>query len=435
MARVAVIGAGAMGLAAAYHAAKAAHRVTVFETDRVPGGMGAHFDFGGLSIERYYHFVCRADQATFELMGELGIGDRMRWVDTSMGYFKDGTLYEWGNPLALLRFPGLSPLEKLRYGLMMYCAVRRSAAGRLEQLSSRRWIEAWCGRELYTKLWKPLFDLKFHEFADNVSAAWIWTRIKRLGLSRRSLMQEELGYIEGGTQTLIDALSSAIRFLGGDIRLSARVEEVTIDQGRVRKVRANGEASEFDFVISTIPTPLVTRVIPGLPQTLKSAYESIQNIGVACLVFKLRKSVTSHFWVNVVDPRIPIPGFVEFSNLRPLPQTIVFVPCYMPVTHPRWAEPDARLLEEAFGFLKQVNPKLTDADLIDARVGRLRFAQPVCPPGFAARLPSVQTPVAGLQIADTCFYYPEDRGISESVRYGRLMARAIDDANVWNSRP
>ena len=42
----------------------------------------------------------------------------------------------------------------------------------------------------------------------------------------------------------------------------------------------------------------------------------------------------------------------------------------------------------------------------------------------------MQTPIVGLQIADTCFYYPEDRGIAESVRYGCLMARAIDDTGA-----
>jgi protoporphyrinogen oxidase len=57
-------------------------------------------------------------------------------------------------------------------------------------------------------------------------------------------------------------------------------------------------------------------------------------------------------------------------------------------------------------------------------VGRLRHAQPVCGPEFLATLPPVQTPIAGLQIADTCFYYPEDRGIAESVRLGRAMAEA-----------
>ena len=36
-----------------------------------------------------------------------------------------------------------------------------------------------------------------------------------------------------------------------------------------------------------------------------------------------------------------------------------------------------------------------------------------------------ETSIAGLQIADTCFYYPEDRGISESVRFGKLMAERV----------
>ena len=64
-------------------------------------------------------------------------------------------------------------------------------------------------------------------------------------------------------------------------------------------------------------------------------------------------------------------------------------------------------------------------DRIDHYVGRLRHAQPVCPPGFAAMIPPVQTPIRGLQIADTCFYYPEDRSITESVRLGKGMAAAL----------
>ncbi len=434
MARVAIIGAGAMGLAVAYHALKAGHRVTVLEADKVPGGMAAHFDFGGLSIERFYHFVCKADQPTFDLMDELGIGDKMRWVGTSMGYYVDGCLHEWGNPVALMRFPKLSAVEKLRYGLMMFLAVRRRAPGSLEFLSAKRWIEAWCGERVYARLWEPLFRLKFYELANDISAAWIWTRIKRVGSSRRSLMQEELGYIEGGTKTLVDALVATIEASGGDIRLGAKVEQVAIASGRATGVFVNGKFEPYDAVVSTIPMPLVSRMIPDLPERSKVLYDRIKNIGVACVIFKLRSSVSPHFWVNITDNRITIPGIVEFSNLRPLKNTIVFVPYYMPVTNPKWAYNDDRLLAEAFGCLKLINPRLTDAELIDSRVGRLRYAQPVCPPGFRTAIPPVQTPVAGLQIADTCSYYPEDRGISESVRYGRLMARAIDDPQLWGAQ-
>jgi protoporphyrinogen oxidase len=152
--------------------------------------------------------------------------------------------------------------------------------------------------------------------------------------------------------------------------------------------------------------PLVSRIVPDLPERSKAPYDGIKNIGVACLIFKLKSSVTPHFWTNITDDRIAIPGIVEFSNLRPTKETIVFVP--YPASNPKWAYSDERLLAEAFGYLKLINPRLTDADLIDMRVGRLRYAQPVCPPGFGAAIPPVRTPIAGLNIADTCSYYPED---------------------------
>jgi phytoene dehydrogenase-like protein len=50
MSRVVVIGAGAMGLAAGYHAVKRGHAVAVLEAAPEPGGMAAHFDLGGVAF-------------------------------------------------------------------------------------------------------------------------------------------------------------------------------------------------------------------------------------------------------------------------------------------------------------------------------------------------------------------------------------------------
>ena len=427
MAHVVVLGAGAMGLAAAHRALTLGHHATLLEAAAEPGGMAAHFDFAGLSLERYYHFVCKSDAPTFALMEELGIGDRMRWRATSMGYFIGDRLHPWGDPISLLRFPHLGPIEKFRYGLLMFLSTRRRNWAALERLSAKDWIERWCGVGVYRKLWKPLFDLKFYRHADNISAQWIWTRIRRVGRSRRSLMQEELGFIDGGSQTLVDALMQAIAAGGGTIRLACPATRVAVAAGRVIGVETAGGMIACDAVISTVPTPLIGRLVPDLPAASLAAYAAIENIGVACVVLKLRRSVTPHFWVNVVSPDMPIPGIIEFSNLRPAEphEAVVFVPFYMPVDNPLWPRPDAVFIAECMACLKRINPAIADADLIAAHVSRLAHAQPVCPPGFQARLPPVQTPIAGLQIADTCFYYPEDRGIAESIRLGRAMAEAI----------
>lgn len=429
MARVVVIGAGAMGLAAAYRAAKDGHEVDVIEASPEPGGMAGHFDFDGVSLERFYHFVCLSDLPTFALLEELGIGKKMQWRKTTMGYF-DGALHAWGDPLSLLRYPSLTLLEKMRYGLFALVCVRRNSWPAIEHESAKEWILRWCGRSIYDRFWKPLFDYKFYEYADNVSASWIWTRIRRIGRSRKSMMEEQLGFIEGGSITLVHALIEGIKAHGGRVHLGTPAQQVLTANGRVTGVQTTGQTFAADAVICTTPTPLVSGLVPDLPEDWKRRYEAIHNIGVICVIFKLARAVTPHFWVNISAPGIEIPGIIEFSNLRDVGgDAIVYVPYYMPVTHMKFSWPDERLLAEAFACLRQINPLLEESDVRATKVARLRYGQPVCEPDFAAKIPPVQTPIGGLQIADTCFYYPEDRGIAESVRLGAAMAQAVGTAH------
>jgi protoporphyrinogen oxidase len=401
MTRTVIIGAGAMGLAA------------------------AHFDFDGLSIERFYHFVCKPDAPTFALMKDLGIADKMRWRETSMAYFKAGRLHKWGDPVSLLFTRLLGPIEKLRYGLQMFLTSKRKSFDDLENVTAKAWIERGAGESVYRKLWKPLMDLKFYQYADDVSAAWIATRVRRVGNSRKSLFQEELGYIEGGSETLVKALTDSIERQGGRIHLKTPAERIETKDGRVTGVRAGGQLFPAEAVVCTVPTPFVAGLAPDLPEASKAAYQAIRNIGVICVVHKLKRRVTPHFWVNIVEPGIEIPGIIEFSNLRPMADTVVYVPYYMPTDHPKWRWSDQQLADESFGYIRRINPELTEADRLASKVGRLRYAQPLCEPGFAAKIPPIRTPIAGLQVADTCFYYPEDRGVSEGARLASEMAKAI----------
>ncbi len=423
-----VIGAGPMGLAAAYYAAKAGRRVTVLEAGDRVGGMAAHFDFDGLSIERFYHFCCLSDLDTLSLLDELGMGDAMNWRRTTMGYFADGGLHDWGDPVSLLKFPGMNLFEKIRYGVQAFYSTKRNDWARLDQISARDWFIGWCGRSVYDRMWRPLMELKFYELADEISAAWMWQRIKRLGNSRKSLFEERLGYIEGGSEALMKAIAAAIRSMGGDIRLNAPVKRILIEEDVLQGVAlADGETIVAQDVISTAPTPVVVEMLADAPESLSAPYRAIRNIGVVCVMLKLKRQVSPHFWVNIADPSVEIPGIVEFSNLRPVGKTVVYVPFYMPQTNPKFGRDDEAFLDEAMRAVQLVNPSISDDDILATHVGRLRHAQPICEVGFADMIPPAQTPVRGLQIADTCFYYPEDRGVSESIKFARGMAEAAAD--------
>jgi protoporphyrinogen oxidase len=425
--RIAVLGAGPMGLAVAYQLALDGHIPIIFEADDRVGGMTAAFDFSGLNIERYYHFHCISDHAFLQILDELGLSHKMHWVETKMGYWYQNKLQAWGNPVALLKFRGLSLVAKFRYGLHAFLCTKRNNWQPLDSVEATGWIRRWVGAEAYEVLWRRLFDYKFINYSDNLSAAWIWSRIRRIGRSRYSLFREKLGYLDGGSDTLLQGMRSAIEAHGGEFRFKEPVKRVDIASGVVQGIQTDAGFESFTKVVSTIPLPYVPQVMPDLPADILSIYQSIKNIAVVCVIVKLRHAVTENFWLNTNDPDMDIPGLVEYTNLRPLDQHIVYVPFYMPGEHPKFAESNEIFLSKVRAYLKKINPMLVDDDFLDMKASRYRFAQPICEPEYLKKMPSVSLPIKGLWVADTSYYYPEDRGISESIDFGRKMARMATD--------
>ncbi|ALG68826.1 NAD(P)/FAD-dependent oxidoreductase [Beggiatoa leptomitoformis] len=421
--KIAVIGAGPMGLMCAYELLKAGHQVDLYERDKQIGGMTASFNFDGLKIERYYHFICATDAPLFALLDELGLSDKCLWKNTKMGFFYNGKLYPWGNPLALLRFPHLSWLSKFRYALHVMYTKNIRDWGKYDKLYSTPWLKSWIGEKAYQVLWHSLFELKFFEYKDALSAAWIGTRIKRIALSRESLRKERLGYLTGGSDTLLDALENQINVLKGNILLNTQIEKVIISAGKVRGLLVAGEERSYDKVISTIPLPYVSRLAPDLPSDTREKIDAIKNIGVACAIFKLKQPLSENFWMNINDASMKIPGAIEYSNLNPeLATHIVYVPFYMPQTHPKYHQDSQLFIDEVLGYFKQINPAFQTDWVLANHVSRYEFAQVVCPPNFYEQLPAMKSDVAGFFMADTSYYYPEDRSISESVKIGKKLA-------------
>lgn len=426
--KIAVLGAGPMGLAVAYQLAKDGYHPVVFEADDRIGGMAASFDFDGLWIERYYHFHCTTDAAFLEVLSELGIESKMHWVETKMSYYYQNKAHDWGNPIALLKFPGLSLLAKLRYGLHVFLSTHRREWRSLDKLESTAWLKSWIGEEAYEALWRKLLDLKFYSHSQNISAAWTWSRLRRVGRSRYNIFREKLGYLEGGSDTLLNALKADIEKNGGEFRLACPVKKVVIRNEMVAGIETPNGFEDFKKVICTVPVPYLPGILSDLPDSILDLYRGVENIPIVCVIAKLRKPVSSYFWLNINDPEMDLPGIIEYTNLSPLDAHIVYAPYYMPADQPKFSQPDQVFLDDTKKYLQRLNPDLTQEDFIAMRVSRYRYAQPVYKPGFLESIPSAKLPVRGLWAADTCYYYPEDRGISESIGFGRQMARdAIRD--------
>jgi len=289
------------------------------------------------------------------------------------------------------------------------------------------WLRRWLGPHAFDVLWRSLFHYKFYELEDSLSAAWLGTRIKRVALSRRNLLQERLGYIEGGSELLLGQVAERLKTLGGTIELKTGVEAILSvpvgDQRRIVGVRVGGAERRFDAVVSTIPLPYLVPLIPDLPADEKARIAAIRNVGVVCVLLKLKRPFSRNFWMNINDRRIEIPGLIEYTNLNPLDgSTILYAPFYMPQTHPKYRRDAQAFIDETIAALKTIRPDFSADDVIASTASRYDYAQTVCTPGFFERLPPMQSAIRGLFLADTSHYYPEDRSISESLRLGTRLA-------------
>jgi protoporphyrinogen oxidase len=160
-----------MGLVVAYPLARDGHYPIVYEADDRVGGMTAAFDFSGLSIERYYHFHCISDHAFLKVLDELRLANKIHWSQTKMGYWYQNQFQPWGNPIALLRFKGLSFIAKFRYGLHAFLCTKRQDWRLLDKKDAVTWIKRWVGTEAYEVLWRRLFEYKFYDYTSNLSVA------------------------------------------------------------------------------------------------------------------------------------------------------------------------------------------------------------------------------------------------------------------------
>jgi protoporphyrinogen oxidase len=272
----------------------------------------------------------------------------LHWQQTRTSFFYNGRLYRFGSPFDLLRFTPVPVVQRITWAERDRQPLAKNGAS--WTVSLQRLIQQ-VGEQAYTVIWDPLLRVKFGDHHDQVSAAWIWHRIHRVANSRRRLWErEQFGYLELGSETVIDALAQRLRRMPNvDLRTRVRVEHVQTENGQVTGLRlADGAVIACDSVISTVALPVLLKIAPDLPDDYRRRLGEIEYLGVVCGLLRLRRPITDSFWVNVNDPHIPFNGFIEYSNLnRHLhlgSSAITYVPYYLRTSR-RATFSDERLLD------------------------------------------------------------------------------------------
>lgn len=271
MKKIAIIGSGFGGLMAGNLLAKKGHRVTIFESHSAPGGYiagfrrkGYYFESGTLSFEN--------SASIFKAMKDLGIYDKIEFVRNnfrllspdfdeivkSYADFKKMLYSAFGSEKKKLDeyFPEVDrmyeafndydhPMPFLYDGVRM---VLSSVLFMFRGMNALNIIKKY-GNTTVSEFTDRFFDKSsgiyqvLKSFAYPDMSAWM------IGASIGFFL-EDYWTVRGGMQSWSDLLAENFRSLGGELKLSSRVDRINTSHGKAVGVSCNGTNFEADYVIS-----------------------------------------------------------------------------------------------------------------------------------------------------------------------------------------
>ena len=415
---IGIVGAGATGLTAAHDLVRAGHDVTVLEGSDEIGGLAASLSVQGTPLERFYHHLFGTDRAMIELISELGLGQKLRFHDTTTGIYYGGQLYDFSSPADMVRFAPLGLLDRLRFGASSAVLKLVHDGARWEDRRALDWTRRWAGRRATEVIWSPLLTGKFAERAPEISMAWLWARVH--------FRTFQLGYLDGGFDQVYAKLVESVQLHGGKIETGKQLESIAQPDpaARVQVGTADGARYEFDRVLVTVPQPAFARATGAEPDD--DLWRN-QYLGATCFVLECDRSVIPHYWLNINDPAFPFLAVVEHTNMIPPShyggRHVLYIGSYVSRDDWRFTTEPAELLQRYVPWLRKLNPGFDLSWLHDWHFSRAGFAQPVVTPGYRALLPPHETSMPGVFLATMSQVYPQDRGQNYAVAMARRVVQ------------
>lgn len=406
----------------AHRLAQRGQRVTLLEAAPQLGGLASAWSLGDAVWDRHYHVTLLSDTHLRALLSEIGLEHDMKWIETKTGFFTDGTLHSMSNTLEFLKFPPLTWIEKLRLGGTIFYASKIKNWKRLEKLTVAKWLRRWSGKGTFEKIWLPLLRAKLGDMYQKTSAAFIWAHTNRMYAARRSGLKKEMfGYVPGGYARILERFAQVLEAEGVEIECGAPVREVRSNHdGTVRVEYGDTDVANFDHVVFTVPSPIISRACPGLTDAERKRFEGIEYLGIVCASLLLKKPLSPYYVTNITDTWVPLTAVIEMTTIVD-PQEVgghalVYLPKYAAGDDPVFKLSDDELRERYFGTLEKMYPHFSRDDVVAFRVSRAKHVMALPTVRYSERLPPLATSIPGVYAVNSAHILKGNLNVNETIQ-------------------
>ncbi|MDP2649897.1 MAG: FAD-dependent oxidoreductase [bacterium] len=424
--RIAIIGAGFVGLSSSYHLTKKGVNVTLFEKENFPGGMAVGFkpqkslkNNWDWSLEKYYHHWFTNDCSALKLAKEINHDVIIKRPKTSV--YVDDKILQLDSPISAIRFPALTVSERLRMSAVIGFLRYNPFWKKLEGLKTSEFLKRTMGKIAYEKIWEPQLKNKFGEYSKDISLSWFWARIKK---RTPSLAYPKEGFLEFAL-----SLVKKIKEQNGKVLFAAEIVEIKKDGNGMIIKNEKDEVFKFDKIIFTLPSFSLLKIVKFNSEYSKKLSE-LKGLGAINLVLRLKKQFLKDgtYWLSICDKKSPIMAIVEHTNYMDKKfyngEHIVYLGNYLSLEHPYMTMDKEEILKIYDPFLKKINPGY-QTSIIDSYLFKIPFAQPIIPTNYSLIIPEFETPIKNLYLANIQQIYPWDRGTNYAIELGEKIAERI----------
>ena len=423
MKKVAIIGAGIGGLTATLGLMKKGYQVTVYEKGARAGGLAGGFRHPDWdwSVEFFYHHWFRSDKAILNLIKELGLSQKVQFHHPKTVMFHKGSFFPLDSVMAVLKFPGFSFFEKMRFGLVT-AYIRFIATWKpLEKITAHEWLLKYYGDKIYRINFEPMLKGKFGEYYQQVPMSWFWARFK----ARSS----DLGTYKGGFQAFFDDFSNILSKRGAAIHFNTGVEKIEEHPGDKVTLVIEGVKEQYDKVIVTTSPASFAQLAPQLPQEYINTIHQGKSIGAVVLLLSLKYPLSKekYYWYNLPKSReFPFLSLVEHTNFLSSDHFggshLLYCGDYLPQNHEYFQLTKQELIERFLPSLKKINPDFDSNWITESWLFRQAYAQPIPFLEHSKNLLPITTPLKNVFLITMSQVYPWDRGTNYAVD---LMEKSI----------
>ncbi len=435
--RIDIIGAGISGLTTAYYLAKHTREdsqqleIHVWEKEMTPGGLAGTFQTENFVVEKFYHHFFKRDKALQTVIEEIGLGEKLVWRSADTGAYYFCQPYRLSSPQDLLRFKPLPFIDRFRFGWLALHARTVKDWQALDDISAKEYIHKVSGKKVYDIVWKPLFHGKFGPHAENVSAAWLWSKLVDRGGSRNKQGHELLGYLHGGMGQVFAAIVRFLQQNGHHIHLDSTVQAIEGTGERFTAVVTDRGRFDTDAVIGCAQLPELTAMLPQNVADYRTSLQQIDFLSNVCLVLTLKQPLSGFYWTNVTEPDAPFVGIIEQTNWADKSdfnhKSIVYISAYVDPSDPRLAMEAGELMWHYLPSVQKMFPHFKLDHIEQTNLWRAPYAQPVVHVGYRHSVPEIASPIPNFFVCTMAQIYPNDRQMSNGVALARKTAGLVKE--------